>query len=214
MTQMPVPELDKCRSATALAPLAREVHRRILETFAATGRAPLRADLDRITRDLGAEPGPVLAQLAASDVIALDTRGEIRAAYPFSPSPSLIQVTSAGGPATYAMCAIDALGISAMLDRPVTITAAEPDSGRLVTIEVDRDQARWNPSAAVVFAGATRGACGASVDRSCGYINFFTSAEAARAWAARHPGVAGMTLSQAEALERGIAEFGALMRGR
>jgi hypothetical protein len=53
------------------------------------------------------------------------------------------------------MSAIDELGMSAMLDHPVTITAAEPDSGRLVTVEVDRDRARWRPSTAVVFAGAT-----------------------------------------------------------
>lgn len=35
----------------------------------------------------------------------------------------------AGGPTAYAMCAIDTLGMSAMLGRPVTITAAEPDTG-------------------------------------------------------------------------------------
>jgi len=36
--------------------------------------------------------------------------GEIRAAYPFSPVPTPIQVRWAGGPVTYAMCVIDALG--------------------------------------------------------------------------------------------------------
>ena len=65
------------------------------------------------------------AELAGRDVIAFDADGEIRAAYPFSPTPTPIQVSWEGGPAAYAMCAIDALGISAMLGRPVTITAAE-----------------------------------------------------------------------------------------
>jgi hypothetical protein len=33
------------------------------------------------------------------------------------------------------MCAIDALGMSAMLSHPVTITAAEPGTGRTITVE-------------------------------------------------------------------------------
>jgi len=51
------------------------------------------------------------------------------------------------------MCAIDALGISAMLGRPVTITAAEPGTGRVVTVYADRDHARWAPPRAVAFPG-------------------------------------------------------------
>ena len=112
------------------------------------------------------------------------------------------------------MCAIDALGISAMLDRPVTITAREPDNGRAVTVEVDRNQARWRPRRAVVFSGTTRDANGArcaAADRSCGHINFFTSARAACEWASRHPEVTGTTLGQARALRHGVAEFGTLM---
>ena len=48
--------------------------------------------------------------------------------------------------------------------------------------------------------------------RTCGYINFFTSARAARAWADHHPAVTGTVLRQAQALRGGIAEFGAVMR--
>jgi hypothetical protein len=49
------------------------------------------------------------------------------------------RVTWAGGPLTYAMCAIDALGISAMLGHPVTITAAEPGTGCFITVHTDSD---------------------------------------------------------------------------
>jgi hypothetical protein len=65
-----------------------------------------------------------------------------------------------------------------------------------------------------VFSGAAGDAddaCRASADRSCGHINFFTSARAAREWASRHPEVTGTTLAQAQALRHGIAEFGTLM---
>ena len=110
------------------------------------------------------------------------------------------------------MCAIDALGISAMLGRPVTITAAEPGTGRLITVKADGNTARWKPTRAVMFAGATGDDRCPSVDRTCGYINFFTSARAARKWAGNNPGISGRVLRQAWALGQGVAEFGAFLR--
>jgi hypothetical protein len=214
MTQAAGPDLDKGRSAAALTPQARRVHRAVLAAFAETGRAPRRDVLERLAAGPGADAAAVLAELADRDVIVFDARGEIRASYPFSPVPTPIQVRWAGGPVTYAMCAIDALGISAMLGRPVTITAAEPGTGRLITVEADGDRARWKPTKAVVFAGATGDDCCPSVDRTCGYINFFTSARAARKWAGNNPGISGRVLRQAWALGQGVAEFGAFLRAR
>lgn len=214
MSQLPGPELNQGRCAVVFTPPARYVHLAVLGAFAESGRAPLRAELDRIARGQGADPGAVMAELAGRDMLAFDRSGEIRAAYPFSPTPTPIQVTWQGGPRVYAMCAIDALGISAMLDRPVTINAREPGSGRPVTVEADRNQARWHPRRAVVFSGTTGdadGACCAAADRSCGHINFFTSARTAREWASRHPEVTGTTLGRAQALRQAIAEFGTLM---
>jgi hypothetical protein len=188
------------------------VHLAVLAAFAETGRAPVQGDLERIARGHDADPAPVLAELAARDVIAFGARGEIRAAYPFSPVPTPIQVTWAGGPVTYAMCAIDALGISAMLGHPVAITAAEPGAGRIITVHADRDRARWDPQNTVVFAGATGDDGCPSAERTCGYINFFTSPRAARTWADHHPAITGTVLDQAQAQGQGVAEFGAFMQ--
>jgi alkylmercury lyase-like protein len=121
-----------------------------------------------VARGRGADPDAVLAELTERDLIAFGAHGEIRAACPFSPAPTPIQVRWDGGPASYAMCAIDALGMSAMLGRPVTITAAEPNSGRIIAAEADRDRARWRPRTAVVFAGAADDACQASVGGATG----------------------------------------------
>src|SRR5215469_2689986 len=206
-------EPSQGRCAVVLTPPARHIHLAVLGNFAETGRALTRAELERIAHGQGADPGAVLAELAGRDVLAFDGHGEIQAAYPFSPSPNPIQVTWEGGPRGYAMCAIDALGISAMLDRPVTITAREPGTGRPVTVEVDQNQARWRPRRAVVYSGTadSDGACSAAADRSCGYIHFFTSTRVARQWASRHREVTGTTLDRAQALKHGIAEFGTLM---
>ena len=214
MTQSAGSGLDKGCSVGALTRPARQVHLAVMAAFAGTGRAPARGELERSALAHDADPAAVLAELAARDVIAFGADGEIRAAYPFSPVPTPIQVRWAGGPLTYAMCAIDALGISAMLGRPVTITAAEPGTGRIITVHANRDQARWNPRRAVVFAGTTGAQGCPSVDRTCGYINFFTSTRAARAWVRANPAITGEVLRQARALRRGVAEFGAFLHPR
>jgi hypothetical protein len=213
MTQAAGPDLDKGGSAAALTPQARQCTVRCWPPSLRPARRTRRDVLERLA--LAAAPTrQVLAELADRDVIAFDARGEIRAAYPFSPVPTPIQVRWAGGPVTYAMCAIDALGISAMLGRPVTITAAEPGTGRLITVEADGGRARWKPARAVVFAGGTGDDCCPSVDRTCSYINFFTSTRAARKWAGNNPGISGRVLRQAWALGQGVAEFGPLLRTR
>lgn len=212
MTELPDLQLNKNSAAAQLTPPARRLQLAVLTSFAETGRPPARTDLLRLADDLGTDPAAALAELADRDVVAFDDHGEIRAAYPFSPTPTAIRVTWGGGPTTYAMCAVDALGMSAMLGRPVTITATEPDGDRAVTVEVDGDQAAWTPDTAVVFAGTTSDACRPSVDRTCGTINFFTSHEAAHQWAHHHPDVTGSLLDQPEALACGITEFGALLR--
>lgn len=205
-------ELNKATATAALSEAARHLHRAVLTAFAETGSAPTRADLVRIADRDGIAAADALTELAERDVVAFDDAGELRAAYPFSPNPTAIRVSWDGGPAVYAMCAVDALGISAMLDRAVTILATEPGSDATITVHVDRDQARWIPESAVVFAGAINERCCPSVDNTCGHINFFTSAEAARTWAADHPDVTGAVLNQTEALACGIAEFGALLQ--
>jgi hypothetical protein len=184
------------------------VHRAVLAAFARTGRPPGHGELKRLARD----PEAVLAELAGTDMLAFAADGEIRAAYPFSTAATPIQVSWPGGPAAYAMCAIDALGMSAMLGRPVTITAAEPGTGRVITVHADGDQARWDPRTTVVFAGSAAGADGPSADCACSYINFFATARAAWAWAGRHREVTGRVLSQDAALRSGIAQFGGLLQ--
>lgn len=215
MTEPPKLELNKCLAAAALTPPAQRLHRVVLTAFAETGQAPLRADLERITCRHDIDPGRALTELTERDLVALDEQGEIRAAYPFSPVPTRHRVTWERGPTVYAMCAVDALGMSAMLGHPVTITSTEPDTGHIVTVQVDHGTARWQPGTAVVFAGTTdssEAACCPSVDRTCGHINFFTTPDAAHAWSTRHPEVTGVVLDHHQALASGIAEFGALLQ--
>lgn len=182
----------KAAAAQGLQPAARRVHRAILRHFAATGGCPPAGD------------SAALDELQAADLVLRNETGEIRAAYPFSPTRTAHQVQIADGPMVYAMCAIDALGISTMLDRPTTITCHD------ITIHVDGGTATWCPDTAVVYAGTT-GQKTTSADATCCHINFFASPAAARDWADRNPEISGRLLTQSEAIAAGIAEFGAFL---
>lgn len=197
--------------AERLSGPARQVHRAVLAAFASTGQPPSPAEIEHLIRAGGDDPAQVRAELTEADLLAFTTNGEIRAAYPFSPAPTPIRVSWTGGPDVYAMCAIDALGMSAMLGRPVAITASEPDTGRAINVTVGAGKARWTPRTAVVFAGATGDPGCPSADRCCGYISFFTTYRAARAWARRHPEITGTVLRRDAALHFGIDAFGALL---
>jgi hypothetical protein len=85
-------------------------------------------------------------------------------------------------------------------------------AGRVITVRADGGQARWDPQTTVVFAGSAGDADSPSADCACGYINFFTTARAARAWARRHREVTGRLLTQDAALRSGIAQFGPMLK--
>ncbi len=203
----------------------RAVHQQVLRSFATTGRPPAASDLAETAARYDTSVAAVLAALHTGDFLQLAADGQIRAAYPFSAVPTAHQVDLDGGPRVHAMCAIDALGIAAMIHAAVTITSADPHTGDLVSITVQADgaTAAWHPPAAVVFAGrhASRGgdargpirAIPAAADVSCGYVNFFSSTASAAAWASGHPEATGDILGHAAALRLGTAIFGPLLAG-
>jgi hypothetical protein len=205
----------------------RAIHQQVLRSFAATGLPPAAADLAATAARYATAAEAVLAILHTEDFLQLAADGQIRAAYPFSATPTPHLVDLAGRPRVYAMCAIDALGIAAMTHTPVTITSTDPYTGGPVTVTVspDGETASWQPPAAVVFAGRHTSAdcCAApagstaipgAAEVSCGYVNFFTSSASAVAWADAQPEVAGEVLGQAAALRLGTAIFGPLLAGR
>lgn len=189
----------------------RAVHQAILRSFAATGHAPEPASLEGAAAPFSA--AAALAELAAGDFLCLDQAGRITAAYPFSATATAHKVQIAGGGGAYAMCAIDALGIAAMLGTTVLISSADPLTAEPITVTVDGGRSDWRPATAVVFVGRTADQCaGPSAAICCSYINFFGSRPVAAAWARTHPEIDGGTLSQARALEVGEQIFGQLLR--
>jgi Alkylmercury lyase len=90
----------------------RTVHQAVLRSFVHTGAAP---DISSLAEHAAPFEAPqVLGEPAVGDFWCLDQVGQITAAYPFSALPTRYRVTMSGAATVFAMCAIDALGISAM----------------------------------------------------------------------------------------------------
>lgn len=197
--------------AVSLGPVERAVHQAILLTFAAAGRPPAAADLAALAVD-GRDVAEVLAELHRLDLIRLDG-DQVAVAYPFSAAVTRHRVRL-GGPGrvvVFAMCAVDALGISAMLGgRDTMIESVDAATGDPIMITTQDGETSWQPASAVVFLSTAAGA-GPSADCCCGDLNFLTDHTSARTWTTSHPDVAGQVLDQADAEHLANDLFGHLL---
>jgi hypothetical protein len=197
----------------ALPPALRSLHQAVLRHFLNEGDAPDIGWIRGQASGLGVDPDAAIAQLTAADLVHVDRDGQVAVAYPFSGVPSGHQVQLANGPAVWAMCAIDALGIPQMVDRDATITAADPSTGEPVTVEAHAGTWRWTPATAAVLIAQT-GAGGPSAECTCGHVNFYSHAEHAQTYLDEHPELTGRVLEQGMAVELAGGVFGGLLRNQ
>jgi hypothetical protein len=196
--------------ALPLDPVQRAVQQAILRAFATTGHPPAPGDLDAVTAGSGRSPAEVMSALHDVDAIRLAPDGQITVAYPFSATPTRHRIQLGDRVDVYAMCAIDALGMSVMLGEDTLIESVDVATGQPVTVTTIGSQTSWEPAGAVVFIGADAGG-GPSADCCCDYLNFFTDRAAAQAWTRGHPRVPGQILDQTEAEDLGVRLFGHLL---
>jgi alkylmercury lyase len=192
-----------------LSPQLREVHRAILTAFVDTGAAPTVAWITDRASLLGADPDQALAILADADLVHT-ADGSVTVAYPFSGVPTPHRVEFDGGPATWAMCGADALGIPLMTGRNATITSADPHTGEPIRIRYDDGMWRWEPESTVVLVAATRG-CRTAAEAACRYVHFFTRPEHAHLYLETNPALSGEVYDQADSVEASRIIFGSLL---
>ncbi|MGO8874268.1 MAG: organomercurial lyase [Acidimicrobiales bacterium] len=155
----------------------RRLHDALLRAFVATGTV---TDLAALVTAAGlddAATSDLLQELAAADLVALDSDGSLTGAFPFSVRPTRHRVELGEGPAVWAMCAIDALGMPAMVGREASISSSDPISGTSVEVEVHGDDLRWSPDTAVVALG--RSGDGSIATACCAHIDFYCDTAAA-----------------------------------
>ncbi len=212
VASVPAAGLDAWRSAARPADAAQQaVHHAILHAFAAHGAPPRAADLTVVANRFDRSAEEILARLHDCDAIRLDPAGNIASAYPFSTPVTPHSVRIANGARVYAMCAIDALGMPAMLDTDAVIESADPSTGEPITVTIRAGVTTAQPSTTVVFVGA-RAAQGPSADTCCNYLNFFTDRDSAQTWANAHPLIGGVILDLPEAQQLGENIFGSQLQ--
>src|SRR5919108_5667337 len=123
LAEIPPSKRGAARRARLSGP-ERELYFSILRRFATSGR-PSKVEVDEVADRLGVDSERTLATLAREDLVHLGRDREIAVAYPFSGRPTRHRVRFPDGHETYAMCAIDALGITPMFEEPIEITSRE-----------------------------------------------------------------------------------------
>ena len=203
----------KDRQAALPGPL-QDLHRALVGAFLTEAGPPDLGVVGRLAAELHLEPEAALAALATADLVHLDpAAGRVGVAYPFSGAPTAHRVTLADGPTVYAMCALDALGIPLMAGRSGQINSIDPTSGQPITVEVNDQGCRWQPTTTVVLAGTTTisDACAFVSDCCCPYINFHASPRDADAYRQQHPAMAVELLGRAEAIKAARRSFVGLL---
>ena len=98
----------------------RRLHRSLIDAVLTTGSVP---SLPALAAQLATTPEAIrhgIRALAAGDYLACDADGQLQCLYPLSVTPTPHEVF-VNGARRFAMCAIDALGMPAMLDRELEI---------------------------------------------------------------------------------------------
>ena len=209
--EIPPSKLGSARRAR-LGDAEREFYFWILRRFASHA-PPSSVETAAAAERLGLDEKNALAKLAHEDLVHVDENGEVVVAYPFSGRPTAHKVRFESGHETYAMCAIDALGIAPMFDQTIEIASVDPLTGEAVRAKLTPEGAgTWEPKSAAIVAGV--------IDRSdesfrgcCPALNFFASAESGERWLEdQHRGVRGQVVSMPEAIAAGRAVFGDVFR--
>ncbi len=197
--------------AAGLDPLEDALRKFVLRWFAETGMAPSLREIGDTTGFPTEFVDRTVEKLERADILTRKD-GEIVSAYPFSALKTRHRVVFADDRRTYALCATDALGISFMLNEPITILSRCPwCEGELEVAVTNGRIASRRPEGMLEFV-SDRDRCGCTAETCCPYINFFCSGEHLEKWRESNPELAqGETYSLDEALRHGERIFGDLL---
>lgn len=192
----------------ALRPLEDMVWRNSIELFAQLGRAPTFPELAAASGRPETSLESALNELQRRDLLGM-TQNALEYVYPFTTRETGHRV-HVHGQALNALCAIDALGVGAMLNTDVSIEAKCARCGSAIRITTAQGGCRLevvSPTELVVWYEFSM-YCNTAASSCCPEIAFFCSDE--------HLGMSrldrrGSRLTAREALEVGRAIFGPVL---
>jgi len=168
-----------------LDPILRDLHRKVLLSFVATGRPLTRA---QIAAQAGGERvDEVLERLAADDLIVLASdRKEITGAYPFTVEQRVHRI-NINGQETYAMCALDALSIAPMCNASTRILSQCHVTDAPVEIQMNADKVLSVMPADVHVGIRWQSTSGCAAKNLCMEMVYLKDALTAQAWQQQDP---------------------------
>jgi hypothetical protein len=151
----------------------------------------------------------ILNKFDQLDIIHMDNdKITIKAAYPFSSSETfhVVRLKRKGYKKFYAMCAIDALGVSFMFNSDVSINSRCEHCSENIIIEIEENEIIFmNPKDVVVWCDREYSCCAAT--SICRNINFFSSKNHFAKWQKEKPKRKGNLLEIEEAFYLGKLFF-------
>ncbi|MHA2231521.1 MAG: alkylmercury lyase family protein [Candidatus Hodarchaeales archaeon] len=186
------------------------VRRFILTQAPVLGRIPSLEELRQaFTHHLPDQLTTILAKLDQLDVLHLaDDKTAIVAAYPFSGPETAHRVTikSKDSKPIFAMCAVDALGISFMFNSDVSIESKCFHCEDTIRVDIKNNRiTALTPDNIVVWGDMEY--CDCAATSVCKNINFFSSEEHFADWQRENPRRRGELLQPGEALYLGKLFF-------
>lgn len=198
-------------SAARLSAQEDQVRRHVLRGFA-SGTTPATVTLAKQCGLSSVQVREILLRLMAMDLLSLDSTGEtVLVAYPFSsvPTPHRVRLTSRE---VFALCAVDALGIPAMLAETAGISSRCALCESKVEVQAHPDNlSQYHPSEIVVWFPESEDDCCPVAQSRCPNISFFCIHEHLQAWRQANGHPHGVVLSLVEAFEVGQEIFGSLL---
>ncbi|MFW2438462.1 MAG: organomercurial lyase [Arenicellales bacterium] len=192
----------------ALGPLLRDLHRKVLLSFAATGRPLTRAQIAEQAGDERTDE--ILERLAADDLIVLSgDRKEITGAYPFTVEQRVHRVNINGRDAC-AMCALDALSIAPMCNASTRILSQCHVTETPVEIQMNSDKVLSAIPADVHVGIRWQSTSGCAAKNLCMEMVYLKDTSTAQVWLQQDPeNISIYPLDQA--VEFGSAFFSPLL---
>jgi hypothetical protein len=191
-----------------------EVRRVILKAFATSGTSPTVGNILTCIPSLGRHDiSGICRTLAQKDLIVWDEEAQcVHSAYPFSGLPTAHTVHLKEGPAVFALCAVDALGMPVMLGQAADILSQCAHCHVPVEVVVSvQGLGRYHPRDSVVWFPLGEDVCCPVAQSRCPDINFFCSTEHRDSWWQARGRQEGLVLTMAEAFDAGREIFGALL---
>jgi len=183
------------------------IRREVLRQFPVLGGAPKEIEIAGKLGMTAQVVGEALNELAQFDLLTLNDHGVIISAYPFSHVPTSHKVTLEDGRSVWALCAVDALGVSSMLKAPVTVTSTCFHCDAPIGITVNDARLIAKTPAGIYVWLSTKESCGCTARTMCPLINFFCSAAHLKEWREANRDEAGYALTLDQALKAGYLIF-------